>query len=348
MVKLICAFVLLSVCLSGQVQGQIASESRKSSTVEIDSLKSVISKLENSVNSGSYTRIPNKDFETIIDNKIERSVQETVRWWLFIIGVIISVLSFLVTKFAINQLQNIVDEKVKLLRNENEEKIKNISAHYFSSVIDSLIDFKIETITKKDSLVDESSVDDLMTYLKDESLHVSNKKKVILIDTIMLCYYLNNYDQRLLKMINLIREYEDKYTLNVTTYANAAIAFNDMYERYGTKDYLNSAIENCNKCIRITPYYGVAFAQKIEAYIMAISKSFDEPERKTYETELLKVFKDIENNSSPYLCSEIVNRFEGDKTTYLAQYLEKLYQDYPEQMKKITERIPPNDAYAGT
>jgi hypothetical protein len=243
-------------------------------------------------------------------------------------------------------LQSIVDEKIKQLKSENEEKIKNISSHYFSSVLESLIDFKIENITKKNSIVEESVVDDLMGYLKDASLNISSKKKVVLIDTIMLCYYLNNYEERILKMIDLIREYEDKYTLSVTTYANAAIAFNDMYERYGTKDYLNSAIENCNKCIRITPYYGVAFAQKLEAFIMAIDKSFDEAEKKLYETELLKVFKDIENNSSPYLCSEIISRFEGDKATYLAPYLEKLHKDYPDQMKKLIDRVPPEDGYA--
>ena len=336
-------FVLsISICISvyGFSNPTIQTEVKQItvSAQKNDSLNTRITKLEKSIGQGSYTRIPNKDFENIIDGKIQKSMRDTLNWWLFVIAAFVSALGFLVNKYAKNHLQTIVDAKVNLLKKENEEKIKSISHHYFSTVIDSLLDFKIETIVKKNSKVEESVVDDLKSYLTDEGITITENKKVILIDTIMRCYYHSNFPQRIEKMIELIREYEEKFTLIETTYANAAIAFSGMYDRYGTKDYLISAIENCNKSIRILPDYGLAFAQKLELYIMAISKSFDIAEKDHFETELLKVFKDIENNTSTYLCAELIARMEVDKSSYLGRYLEKLFADYPGEMAKITAR----------
>ena len=265
-------------------------------------------------------------------------MREIVNWWLVVIAALISLMGFLANKYAKAYLQTIVEGKVNLLKKENEEKIKSISTHYFSTVIDSLLDFKIETITKKNNKVEEAVVDDLKSYLADESITITERKKVFLIDTIMRCYYWGNYPQRIEKMIDLIKEYEMKFPLLESTYVNAAIAFSDMYDRYGTKDYLSSAIENCNKSIKILPDYGLAFAQKLELYTMALSKAFDSAEVKQFDNELLKVFKDIDNNISTYLCTELMARFETDKKSFMGPYLEKLYKEYPEEMAKIMAR----------
>lgn len=309
----------------------------------IDSLNARIASLEKKIQEKSYTRIPNEDFENIIDNKIEKSWRETVKWWLFIIGAIVSVLGFLVNKYAKAYLQASVDEKINLLRQENDDRIKSVSKRYFSSVIESLLDFKVESITKKNHVVAESLVDDLKNYLNDESLTIPESKKVLLIDTIMRCYYYNNYEQRVEKMIELIQEHETKYTLLQTTYANAAIAFSDMYDRYGSLDYYKSAIENCNKSIRILPDYGLAYALKLELNTMAMTKAFAENDRKHFQLELQQVFKDIQNNRSSYICRELIDRFEVDKKTFMAPYLEKLYADFPEEIAEITERARPQD-----
>lgn len=334
--------LLVSICFStlcfSNSDAQKNVNLASSSIETTDSLKAQIAKLEKTIDQGSYTRIPNKDFENIIDNKIQKSMRDTINWWLLVTAALVSALGFLVNKYANAHLQAIVDEKVNLLKKENEEKIKSLSNHYFSTVIDSLLDFKIETITKKNNKVDESVVDDLKSYLADENMTITEQKKVFLIDTIMRCYYYGNYPQRIEKMIDLIREYEEKFTLIETTYANAAIAFSGMFDRYGTKDFFISAIENCNKSIKILPDYGLAFAQKLELYIMAISKAFDDAEKKQLENELLKVFKDIENNTSTYLCNELISRFEIDKNSYLGPYLEKLYHEYQVEMAKITAR----------
>lgn len=309
----------------------------------IDSLNSRISALEKKVQEKSYTRIPNEDFENIIDNKIEKSWRETAKWWLFIIGAIVSVLGVLVNKYAKAYLQTSVDEKINLLRKENENQIKSISTRYFSSVIESLLDFKVENITKKNHVVPESLVDDLKNYLNDESLTIPESKKVSLIDTIMRCYYYNNYERRVEKMIDLIQEHETRYTLLQTTYANAAIAFSDMYDRYGSPEYYNSAVENCNKSIHILPDYGLAYALKLELCTMAMIKAFNDNDRKLYEQELRKVFKDIQNNRSTYICRELMDRFEVDKKTFMAPYLEKLYADFPNEIAEITERVKPQE-----
>lgn len=312
----------------------------------IDTLKEKLDKLQNSIEQNSYTRIPNKDFETIIDNKIANSMREIVNWWLIVIGVLVPTLGYFVNKYVKTYLQTIIDGKVNQLKKENEEQIKSISNHYFSTIGDSLIDFKVETITKRNYVVEVQLVDDLERNLKDETITITEYKKVIVIDAIMRCYYSSNYPERIKKMIDLIKEYEEKFTLLPTTYANAAIAFADMYDRYGTKDFLNSAIENCNKSIKILPDYGLAFAQKLELYIMAITKAFDDAEKKQHENELFRVFKDIENNQSTILCKELVERFQLDKKSFMKSYIDNLYQNYPNQIAEITARVtapPPSN-----
>ncbi|MDP2335865.1 MAG: hypothetical protein Q8N05_05360 [Bacteroidota bacterium] len=308
------------------------------SSATIDSLKTQIIKLEKLIEQNSYTRIPNKDFENIIDNRIQKSMRDTVNWWLLVIGIIISVLGYFANKYALAYLQTIVDGTVNQLNKENEEKIISIISHHYSSVVVSLIDFKKETLEKKETISEEQDIEELKNYLTDESITINENKKVYLIDTIMRCYYKSDFSQRIEKMIALIREYEDKFILLSSTYVNAAIAFSDMYDRYGTKDYLNSAIENCNKSIKKTPDYGLAYAQKLELYVMAMSKAFDNVEKQYYENELLKVFNDIENNRSQYLCSELIDRLEIDKNYFAGPYIETLFHEYADEMAKITDR----------
>ena len=341
---IVCVAFFLNGFLTGamaQPEMQDINTVASQTVLKVDSLKAKVEKLDQKVEEGSYTRIPNQDFENIVDNKIEKSLRETLRWWLFVIAALVSVLGFLVNKYAKAYLQTIVDEKVNHLKKENEDKIKAISTRYFSTVIESLLDFKVETITKKNHNVDESMVNDLKNYLNDESLSIPEAKKVSLIDTIMRCYYYSNYPQRIEKMIDLIKEYEEKLTLLQTTYVNAAIAFSDMYDRYGNRDFMTSAIENCNKSIKILPDYGLAYALKLELYVMAISKAFDDADLQQNERELRKVFNDIEKNRSTFLCKELFDRFEIDKNTFMAPYLDKLYAEFPDEINKILERAKP-------
>jgi hypothetical protein len=329
-------FFLMSGFLVAQ-EPVTSAESTDPKMSEVN-LEQRVDQLEANLAEDGYTRIPNKDFENLLDGKIQKSLREIVNWWLFVIAALISLLGFLVNKYARSYLQTTIEGQVNQLKTENEETIRGISNQYFSSVIGSLLDFKIETINKSNHRVEEAVVDDLKNYLHDESITIPEHKKVALIDTIMRCYYFSKYPQRIEKMINLIKEFEAKFLLLSTTYANAAIAFNDMYDRYGAKQYLNDAIENCNKSIRILPDYGLAFALKLELNMMAITKAFDEEERKVYEQELLKVFKDIDNNTSTYLCKELIKRFEVDKATYMEPYLTRLYNDYPDELARIEAR----------
>jgi len=333
--------ILLTVGSISNTIAQNESNENASSQKTIDSLQVRIFNLNNLIEDRSYTRIPNKDFENIIDNKIQSTLRETIKWWLFVIAAVISLGGLWIHKYAKSYLQNIVERNVNQLRKENEETITRISFKYFSSAIDSLLDFKMEIITKKKHKVEEAVVDDLQSYLNEESTVITKQKKADIIDTIMTCYYKNDYTDKIKKMIDLIKKYEEKLTLAPTTYANAAIAFLDRYEMYGTKDYLTSAISNCDKSITALPDYGLAFAVKIELYLMAISKAFDDTEKKHFENELLKVFKDIDNNSSTYLCKEIIDRFEIDRNSFIKPYLDQLYAQYPEKMGQIEKRIPP-------
>jgi tetratricopeptide (TPR) repeat protein len=340
--------ISLSFFFSASGFSQINTPEESNSAQTIDSLKVQIVKLEKLIEQNSYTRIPNKDFENIIDNRIQKSMRDMFNWWLLVIAAIVSVLGYFTKKYATNYLQSIVDSTVNQLKKEYEGKIESIISQHYSSVVVSLIDVKQETLENKQSITDELEILELKKHMTDESINLTENKKVNLIDTIMRCYYKSDFEHRIEKMITLIREYEGKFMLYSSTYYNAALAFGDMYNQYGLKDYLNSAIENCNKAIKIKPDYGLAYSQKLEIYVMAMLKAFDDTERLQYEEELLKVFKDIENNSSQILCPKLIERLEIDKNYFAGPYIEILYKEYADEMAKITARATPGQSQIET
>jgi hypothetical protein len=97
-------------------------------------------------------------------------------------------------------------------------------------------------------------------------------------------------------------------------------------------------ISAINKPIRFLPEYGLAFAKKLELYIIAIEKAFDEAEKLGYKTELHKVFKNIANNRSTTLCSKIIKRINNDRSSFPDAYISILYKDYPNEMAEIEKR----------
>src|SRR5579872_662959 len=95
---IIIAFILIFFSNSSRSQSNDRQNQSQgvNSSVSADSLKNQINRIQQTIADSSYTRIPNKDFETIIDNKIEKSLQETIKWYLIIISAIASLLSFLI------------------------------------------------------------------------------------------------------------------------------------------------------------------------------------------------------------------------------------------------------------
>ncbi len=306
----------------------------------IDSLTHKIERLEQTIAEGSYTRIPNQDFENIINNKIETSLRETVNWWLLIIAAVVSVVGFLVNRYAKQHLQTILDERAVALKSEMGNRIEEISQEYFSNVIETLIDFKTETISKNNFVVDTKTISELRKYIDNNNLHVSEDKKIMLIDTIMCCYYYTDFDDRTEKMIELIECYEKEFSLLASTYANAALAFMHMYQIYGTSDFMKSAVENCSRAINKAPDYGVAYAIKLELQVIALEKAYNEEGRQLHLTALERAFKEIENNNSVHLAHDIVSRLNNDRSSYLNPYVEQLYTQYPKEMEAIQARVP--------
>ena len=82
-----------------------------------------------------------------------------------------------------------------------------------------------------------------------ENLDISRELNIQVIDTMMRCYYHTKDDKKYEKMVALIKTYEDRYELLPETYVNAAIAFSNNYELYGTADLRETAMSYCDKSI---------------------------------------------------------------------------------------------------
>jgi uncharacterized protein (TIGR03067 family) len=176
------------------------------------------------------------------------------------------------------------------------------------------------------------------------NLPISTELNIKLIDTMMRCYYHTKDDKKddkkYEKMVSLIKTYEDKYELLPETYVNAAIAFTNNYELYGTADLRETAISNCDKSIKRDRSYGIPYSVKVEIYMIDLLKSRDDAARQGFIKEIDELLYLIKTIDSPLLKGEFLQRLLLDKAVpFLKKYIDELYSIFAIQLAPIRENV---------
>lgn len=218
-----------------------------------------------------------------------------------------------------------------------DKKIKGI----LSFAWDDIADAKIKVAKEKNYPAD--LIPEIQSFLENKDIEIRNEKKIFLIDSLMRCYY-NNYketeDERYKKMIVLLRKYETDLELLPETYASAAIALANNYEKYGVKADRDTCMESCDKSLNRLKDYGTPYALKLEVLMTDYKKAYDDKEKQEIVESIKRTFNAIENNNSKFLCMEIIERLNADRAVLrFKKYIDKLEEMFADELAIMRERV---------
>jgi uncharacterized protein (TIGR03067 family) len=245
-----------------------------------------------------------------------------------------------------NKLMETMQQSLSTMKDaqQNYEKQagENIEAKFsetfdflWGDIIQGMIDRAVQKNYTGQSLVND------FEKILNKDLNVGVELKIKLIDTLMRCYfYTTDLPKRYEKMIELIKNYEDKYDLLPQTYVNASIALINNYELYGSADLRESALSNCDKSIQKDRDYGLPYAIKMEFLAIALAKVREDDIKKKIRHEIEELLYNISNIPSSLLKGEFLERLIQDKEIeYLKKYIDQLYSDYVKELTPFRENV---------
>lgn len=307
----------------------------------IDSLNAKIDSLEKRLNNENYTRIPNKDFDNVLSERVNEEVSDQIdnvkKWIAIIEGLIILCLGFLAKYY----FKDLVQKELNTTSEKLEANIKDfIDKRLTESIGVIWEDVASNFLSKAKELnyQDESIINSISHFLETENLKVNDDIKSELITALVRSYFYSAKKDKVERLMQIITKYEnEKIKIKPETYADAAIVFCDNYEYFGTQNFYNSSVEYADKSINALPDYGVAYAIKFELYLISYKKAGDDAtEKATALDNVKKLFRAVSNNKSDVVCAEAIVRFEDD--TYLKDYLDELNKQFASEMKEMTQR----------
>lgn len=307
----------------------------------IDSLNAKIDSLERKLNNENYTRIPNKDFDNILSQKVNEEVSDQIdnvkKWIAIIEGLIVLCLGF----FAKYYFKDMVQKELKETSAKLEASINDLIDKRLTESIGIIWDDVASNLlskAKQSNYQDDSIINSISHFLETENLKVSDDLKSELITALVRSYFYSAKKDKVERLMQIITKYEnEKIKIKPETYADAAIVFCDNYEYFGTQNFYNSSVEYADKSINALPDYGVAYAIKFEVFLISYKKAGDDATEKANALDNIKrLFRSISNNKSDVVCAEAIVRFEDD--TYLKDYLGELNKQFTNEMKEMNQR----------
>ncbi len=326
---------LLSVLLFASINAQ--SDTIKNN----DEVISAIKELEKKIDEKNYTRIPNEDFENIIETKISRQVDDKFTFWFTTIGVIFTFLGgaavFAARKYVSDEINKRIKAESELLvvslRKEMSEDLDRLRKFQDESK-KIIYDVELQAIRKKLQYNDYTVINDLNRLLvkcdeiNDESLFIQ------VIDEIIRIYYLDKNHNEIEK---LIEKFSSKYKFYGTTWVNAALLYLNEFESYGAKQQRARGLEYLDKSLLSTPGYGEALALKLLIYMIDYERTNSEEKKNDIIEVVLNMISEI-NISYELSADETVNRLTRDRQNSIyKKYVDNLYSLFPAELEKMHE-----------
>jgi len=318
-----------------------------------DSFRAKIDTLEKKLEEDNYTRIPKKDFDNILTEKVNEQVSEElqgiIKFISIIAGIIAVILSFL-AKYYFNDIirkelakaSETLESKLATASLKLEENIKTSIDKKLNDTVGVIWEDGASNLIRKAKdagYKDETIINNLSHYLETENLKLDDEVKLDLIAALVKCYFFSKKKDKLERLIQIINKYEnEKLKLRPETYADAAIVFCDNYEYYGTTNYYNATIDYCDKSINVLVDYGIPYAVKFETFMINYKKAYDKTESAAALENINKLFKAVSNNQSDILCVETLTRFLVDKKFYMKEYVEELEKQFAVPLKEMKQR----------
>ncbi len=338
--------IIIAFCCAGMIYAQ---QNPPAVQQRLDSI-------ENKLQESNYIRIPQKDFDELLDAKVSRAAKDEVQGWAWIIFTFFGALMTLLTFWYNRKMKDEVSENIDLKSKNIEQSIETTSKGQVEvmkkvAILDEKVANTMDMFWDEMALMilekarDKKNLDaefekKINHFLKYPHVTLSETRQIQLVDALMRSYYYStDEDNKYKKMVKLIGEYENKFNLEPQTYANAAIAHSNIYELYGHESDRNNSLDNCEKSILRKKDYGIPYTVKMEIYLIDHEKAFDQLKKNEALQNLKQTFKSIENNQSNIIAVEVIERMNIDRSIdYLKPYYNKLEQLFPYELNKIRLR----------
>lgn len=293
--------------------------------------KVVKEEVENYLSEKHYTRIPNKDFDKVLQHAVEEEVKSSIIYWVTLISIITAVFGSVVT-YAFNiKIKQVVQAEIE---NKNKNILKSLDKMMIESKMNKLrMDF--EVLKEKYQLNPKLGTNKPDAY---GLLHEAVKIKLTdLVPEIINHIGFILFSQRHIEEFErLINDYEKKYELKVTTYMNAAILCVDLYDLEGTQKFKDNCIKYCLASINQTSWYGEPRGILILLYAMDFVKAETATEGEASKENVKAIIADILKGSSNYIATNTCKRLDRDKKDKVfVKYLSAIEAAMPDEFNKL-------------
>ncbi|MFD2567836.1 hypothetical protein [Pseudotenacibaculum haliotis] len=279
----------------------------------------------------NYTRIPNTDFDKILQNEIDTKVKSGLTYWMTLISVIIAV-SGGVAAFAFNlKIKQVVHNEIE---SKNAELLESLDKMMIESKMNKLrMDF--EVLKEDHKLNPNQPTLKSDTYLLlEECVHIKFDSLIPEVVDFLGCIIFS--ERHIDELDLLIRTYERNYNLKATTCMNAAILSVEYYNMEGTKRYKDNCIKYCHNSIDKMSWYGEPRGILILLHAMDFVKAESQQMKETALKEVQKVLANILKGSSNYIATNTCDRLDRDKNhDAFKEYLQVIQNELPDEFNKL-------------
>lgn len=233
---------------------------------------------------------------------------------------------------SIDAIKNDVNQKLLSIEQQNEQTKRQVSRAeaYLTNVEIQELSNKVAQKTYTDEDIERG-----LQIIKDiESSNTNLFQIPIVISHLSVILYNKRRDSQL---IELISEYEKKYTLKGNVYVNGALIALETFHNYASsRDKRDIALEFLEKSLLATEGYGIALAVKLEIYMIDHIRAINDAKRKEAILQAESIIHDILTSGSELPAYETINRLTIDfKQSSYTNYVDQLYILFGEKMDQM-------------
>ncbi len=275
------------------------------------SLTKRVSKIEGKLTENNYTRIPKEDFDNLINNQVDSKVVEASEKLKEYVNGLINQEFQDINVFISDAKRTIFNDELEKL----QKRIVNNSNHNRDEY--NRIEDQLKTLLKRTEEAGEAEL------------------SITIIDELVKCYYINYKNN---EISEIIMAYQDKFDLTVTTLANAAIAYANLYELDGSNVYKEMTLKYCLQAFNKNPVYGEPTSMELIIYMIDYIRAQNEDDKNTAFQYAQRLIDKINSGSSYYWANQTIRRLNIDKEVLFEQYIVKLFELLPDKMKIMQTR----------
>ncbi len=331
-----------------------------------DSIYSSLQQIKIILDEKNYTRIPNKDFENILVQKVSSTVNAKFELLYWIVGVISFIIGatlvFSAKAFIKDNIQSQMTDRasamkenitaffkndVTAIRMEIESKLKEVTQKLenadaqLADARKELLKIRVEKILNEiDKMaVTEDTFQSLMKSLRESESYIDNKlTEQILSNLSEASYYLGKETN----MEKIVQQFipNEKIKMGANIFINLASGF--LYNYYSTQDDADKqkCLYYINESLRRLRNYGEAYALKLELLMIDYSRNSNPVEKQAAAQEAEDVFT-LVKQLTQVTVKEAVGRFDRVRPSKiegtLIGLLESNFGKDMEEIRKLAE-----------